>query len=56
MVMEKNLKSGETGFAKTHPAPQDRIDEIQQKLGIKYSRVLTPEARQARFTKAVGKI
>ena len=32
------------------------IDEIQQKLGIKYSRVQTPEARQARFTKAVGKI
>jgi len=56
VVMGKNLKSGETGFAKTHPAPQDRIDEIQQKLGIKYSRVQTPEARQARFTKAVGKI
>jgi predicted Zn-dependent protease len=56
MVMGKNMKSGETGFAKTHPAPQDRIDEIQKKLGIKYSRVLTPDARQARFTKAVGKI
>jgi predicted Zn-dependent protease len=56
MVMGKNLKPGETGFAKTHPAPQDRIDEIQPKLGGKYSEVQTPKARQARFMKAIGKI
>ena len=56
MVMEKNLKPGEAGFAKTHPAPQDRIDEIQRKLGSKYSAVQTPKARQARFVKGVGKI
>ena len=56
MVMEKNLKPGEAGFAKTHPAPQDRIDEIQRKLGGKYSTVQTPKARQARFVKGVGKI
>lgn len=55
-VMGKNLKPGEAGFAKTHPAPQDRIDEIQRKLGGKYSQVRTPKARQARFVKAVGKI
>jgi predicted Zn-dependent protease len=55
-VMGKNLKPGESGFAKTHPAPQDRIDEIQQKLGSKYSQVQTPKVRQARFVKAVGKI
>ena len=56
MVMGKNLKPEEAGFAKTHPAPQDRIDEVQQKLGGKYSPVLTPKARQARFMKAVGNI
>jgi beta-barrel assembly-enhancing protease len=56
MVMGKNMKPGEAGFAKTHPAPQDRIDEIQRKLGGKYSQVQTPKARQARFVKAVGKI
>ncbi|MHB9098600.1 MAG: M48 family metalloprotease [Syntrophales bacterium] len=57
MVMGKNLKSGEeAGFAKTHPAPQDRIDEILRRTGGKYSPVKTPTARQARFTKAVGKI
>jgi predicted Zn-dependent protease len=56
MIMEKKLKPGEAGFAKTHPAPQDRIDEVQRKLGIKYSPVLTPKARQARFMKAVGNI
>ena len=56
MVMGKNLKSGGNDFAKTHPAPQDRVDKIQQKLDIKYSPVRTPEARQSRFMMAVGKI
>jgi beta-barrel assembly-enhancing protease len=56
MIMEKKLKPGEAGFAKTHPAPQDRIDEVQRKLGVKYSPVLTPKARQARYMKAVGNI
>lgn len=56
MVMGKNLKPGEAGFAKTHPAPQDRIDEIRRRLGGKYSTVQTPKARQERFMKAVGKI
>ncbi|MCX5838005.1 MAG: M48 family metalloprotease, partial [Deltaproteobacteria bacterium] len=56
MLMGKNLKPGAAGFAKTHPAPQDRIDEIQRKRGGKYSEVQTPKARQARFMKAVGNI
>ncbi|MBU2053498.1 MAG: M48 family metalloprotease [Proteobacteria bacterium] len=55
-VMRKSLKKGETGFARTHPAPEDRIGEIQQKSGVKYAQVRTPEARQDRFMKAVGKI
>jgi hypothetical protein len=56
MVMGKNLKPDEAGFANTHPPPQDRIDEVQKKVGVKYSLVLTPKARQARFMKAVGNI
>ena len=56
MIMEKKLKPDEAGFAKTHPPPQDRIDDVQKKLGVKYSPVLTPKARQARFMKAVGNI
>lgn len=56
MLMEKNLKPDEAGFAKTHPPPQDRIDEVQKKLGVKYSPVLTPKVRQARFMKTVGNI
>lgn len=57
MVMGKNLKPGEqAGFAKTHPAPQERIDEILRRTGGKYAQVKTPKARQGRFMKAVGKI
>ena len=57
MVMGKNLKPGEVaGFAKTHPAPQDRIDQILRRTGGKYAQVKTPEARQDRFMNAVGKI
>jgi predicted Zn-dependent protease len=56
MVMGKSLKAGGAGFGKTHPAPQDRIAEIRKKLGGKYSQVQTPEARQARFLRAIGKI
>jgi predicted Zn-dependent protease len=54
-VMGKSLKSGGKDFAKTHPSPGDRIGEIEEKLG-KYTRVRTPDARQARFMSAVGKI
>ena len=55
VVMGKSLKSGGKDFAKTHPSPGDRIGEIEEKLG-KYARVRTPDARQARFMSAVGKI
>jgi predicted Zn-dependent protease len=55
--MGERLKPGEdAGFAKTHPAPQDRIAEILRRTGGAYTPVKTPSARQARFMKAVGKI
>jgi predicted Zn-dependent protease len=55
-VMEQKIKPGETGFARTHPAPQDRIDEILKKTDGKFSPVQSPSMRQARFMKAIGNI
>jgi predicted Zn-dependent protease len=54
-VMKKNLKAGGLDFAKTHPAPDDRIAEIQKK-GPAHTAVAAPAPRQARFLKALGKI
>lgn len=54
-VMKKNLKAGGLDFAKTHPAPNDRIAEIQKK-GLAYAAVLAPTPRQTRFLQALGKI
>jgi beta-barrel assembly-enhancing protease len=54
-VMKKNLKAGGLDFAKTHPAPDDRIAEIQ-KSGPTYASVSVPAARQQRFQQALGKI
>jgi predicted Zn-dependent protease len=54
-AMKKNLKAGGLDFAKTHPAPDDRIAEIQ-KDGLKYAAVQAPAARQNRFKQTLGKI
>ncbi|MRR15438.1 MAG: peptidase M48 [Deltaproteobacteria bacterium] len=54
-VMEKTLKPGETGFAKTHPSPKDRIDNLLGK-NKNFSPVQKPEKRQARFLKTFGDI
>ena len=54
-MMKKNLKAGGLDFAKTHPAPDDRIAEIQKK-GFTYAAVPAPVERQARFLKALGNI
>lgn len=55
MVMDATLKPGGLGFAKTHPAPKDRIAEIQKQIGA-YSRVEPPVVRQKRFIDALGKV
>ncbi|PWB67629.1 MAG: peptidase M48 [Deltaproteobacteria bacterium] len=53
--MEKNLKPGGLDFAKTHPSPKSRIDDIRSlNVGGKAARVVA--ARQARFHKALGNI
>lgn len=54
-LMKKNLKAGGLDFAKTHPAPDDRIKEIQKK-GLAYAAVPAPAPRQKRFLQALGKI
>lgn len=54
-VMKKNIKAGGPDFAKTHPAPEDRLAEIQKK-GLAYAVVPAPAPRQARFLKALGNI
>jgi predicted Zn-dependent protease len=54
-AMKQNLKAGGLDFAKTHPAPGDRIAEIQ-KGGLKYATVQSPEARQNRFRQTLGNI
>lgn len=54
-VMKKNLRAGGLDFAKTHPAPDDRLAEIQKK-GPAYAAVPAPAPRQARFLKALGNI
>ena len=51
--MKKNLKPGGLDFAKTHPDPQDRIDEINAVLtGSKP--VNEPAVRHARFQGVVA--
>ncbi|MGZ5489042.1 MAG: M48 family metalloprotease [Candidatus Aminicenantales bacterium] len=53
--MEKNLKPGGLDFAKTHPSPRSRIDDIERQLagGKALAEV---SARQARFRKGLGNI
>lgn len=53
--MEKNLKPGGLDFAKTHPSPRSRIDDIERLHAGGKSPAEVP-ARQARFGKALGNI
>jgi beta-barrel assembly-enhancing protease len=54
-VMEKNLKKGGSDFAKTHPAPTDRIKELQSK-GQQFTAVSEPKPRSRRFQAALAGI
>jgi len=51
-AMGKTLKKGGLDFARTHPAPGDRIKEIQSKQ--KFASIVEPSARQERFNTAVA--
>ncbi len=54
-TMERGLKPGGLDFAKTHPAPRDRIAEIKQ-TNHTVTRVASPKIRQKRFIQAVGQL
>jgi len=54
-TMTKNIKPGGVDFAKTHPAPQDRIAEIQ-KINVAFTGVASSKSRDERFQKAAGRI
>lgn len=52
--MQKRLTPGGTDFAKTHPAPADRISELAGLARV--AEIKEPAARQARFKAALGNI
>jgi beta-barrel assembly-enhancing protease len=54
-VMKRNLKPGGLDFAKTHPAPDERIAEIR-KDGLGDAAVRLVATRQKRFQQTLGKI
>ncbi|MDD5170239.1 MAG: M48 family metalloprotease, partial [Syntrophales bacterium] len=54
-TMESHLKQGGNDFAKTHPAPQDRIAEIRKRDGT-FTDVVSPKDRQERFLKSVSHV
>ena len=49
-LMGQRLKPGSRDFAHTHPAPQERINALQQHISY---RVQTPSARQSRYQQAL---
>lgn len=53
--MKKHLKPGGVDFAKTHPNPDSRIEDVRKWIGD-YQVPAPPPARQARFEKALGKL
>lgn len=58
-VMKSKLKPGGPDFAKTHPAPQDRITAVEKTLAGQPAVTATraaSSARQARYTTALGAI
>ncbi|MBN2467524.1 MAG: M48 family metallopeptidase [Deltaproteobacteria bacterium] len=54
-VMEQKLKPGGSDFAKTHPSPASRIEDIQKSIG-EYAEVKTPKARKKRFKRTLQNV
>jgi beta-barrel assembly-enhancing protease len=54
--MKKQLKPDGLDFAKTHPEPEDRIDDIVQAIGKASSGSPAPAVRQLRFELAMGQV
>lgn len=51
--MKMRLKPGGRDFAKTHPDPQDRIEDVQKLISVRAA-PSAPAERQERFVKALG--
>jgi predicted Zn-dependent protease len=51
--MQRHLKPGDSGFAKTHPAPQARVAEVRKAIGEATPSPITAE-RAERFKKAMA--
>ena len=54
-VMQANLRPGGADFARTHPAPANRIAEIRKSLPARSAAALPP-ARQQRFETLLGRL
>jgi predicted Zn-dependent protease len=54
-MMKTKLQPGGLDFAKTHPSPDSRIADIQEKIGA-YAAVKPSAVRQKRLTAALGNI
>ena len=53
--MKKNLAADTRGFGKTHPAPEDRIQQVRSVIGPN-AVPPAPPARQERFDSMIGKV
>ncbi|MFP4430469.1 MAG: M48 family metalloprotease [Spirochaetaceae bacterium] len=55
-AMDRELEPGGLDFAKTHPDPEDRIEDIEKELDLGGFASAPPAVRQARFETALGRI
>ena len=56
MEMGKRLSHDKRGFAKTHPAPKDRVADIQKLIGSGAGPIQSQRSRSDRFAKALRNI
>jgi len=52
--MKQRIEPGGLGFAKTHPDPQDRVNEVSGTIEQDHPPIVSPIVRQQRFTHAMG--
>jgi predicted Zn-dependent protease len=52
--MNRRLKPGGLDFAKTHPTPESRIEDISSAIGP-YAPVIEPKPREIRFNRTIAK-
>ncbi len=55
-AMDRELEPGGLDFAKTHPDPEDRIEDIEKNRDLGDFASAPPAVRQARFESALGRI